>query len=1229
MNPAPSDRDFNLGIHGFRFSDLFDPARLRDLYHLFEGRVASADPELARAWSEYARGECSDVKKISNLIINKSRHLSVFIAELFDCEDGRAEMMETAAGDTSIFRFKRDFVKRRVFSKFKEGDAVGDAFALRSQVVTIFTALGIDGDADDEAVAARASLEIFDLRAQLAGAKSAAALKSEGEAARLKAQARAGEIQNKLSAARADVSELEIVAFLDLLLDSIERWIFARYYDSKMQQKARRWLSYHQPRNLDYQHLVEVERPRADLPELFEGPEKHRRERDGFQLTDRRWDGRRVLGETHYCLLCHDRDKDSCSKGFVASGGGYTTNPLGVPLAGCPLDEKISEMHVLRREGDSIGALAIITLDNPMCPGTGHRICNDCMKGCIFQKQEPVNIPQIETGVLTDVLQLPYGFEIYGLLTRWNPLDTRRPYLLPYNGKNIMIVGLGPAGYTLAHYCIRDGFGVVGVDGLKIEPLPAHWTGADGKTPSAIKNYKDLEVDLAGRALLGFGGVSEYGITVRWDKNFLTVIYLTLARHRNFKVYGGVRFGGTLTLDDAWKLGFDHVAVAAGAGKPTIVEFENNLVRGVRKASDFLMALQLTGAYRRDSLANLQVRLPAVVIGGGLTAIDTATELLAYYVVQVEKVLERFEALAEAEGENVILQMYDAEEREILQEALDHGRAVREERRAARAAGREPRFQHLLNRWGGVSLAYRRTVQESPAYRLNHEEVEKCLEEGVRFIEKISPRRAVADMYGALASMEFTKTDAPSEIVTLPARTVCVAAGTSPNTTYERELPGTFGVDVKKGFFKPHRVVKGEDGKFILQSADASAPGAFFTSYDNGDGKFVSYYGDNHPKYAGSVVKAMASARDGEPFVYELFKDEVTNLNANDQPARDGRWSDFITKIDDALLAKVVEVRRLTPTIIEVIVRAPFAARGFRPGQFYRLQNYEMNARRAHIGSSSALLTMEGIALTGAWNDPERGLLSLIILEMGVSSRLCALLKPGEPVVVMGPTGAPTEIPRNETVVLCGGGLGNAVLFSIAKALKNNNCKVIYFAGYKKSEDVFKRDEIEAATDQVVWSTDAAPSILPRRPRDRAFIGNIVQSMLAFARGELGEIVAPLSQATRMIVIGSDRMMAAVARARHESLRPYLNETHTGIGSINSPMQCMMKEVCAQCLQRHVDPKTGKEFFVFSCFNQDQHLDFVDWKHLAARLRQNTVQEKLTNRWLTKALEKVRPVSVT
>ena len=155
--------------------------------------------------------------------------------------------------------------------------------------------------------------------------------------------------------------------------------------------------------------------------------------------------------------------------------------------------------------------------------------------------------------------------------------------------------------------------------------------------------------------------------------------------------------------------------------------------------------------------------------------------------------------------------------------------------------------------------------------------------------------------------------------------------------------------------------------------------------------------------------------------------------------------------------------------------------------------------------AGDAPLLMEGIALTGAWVDKERGLLSLIALELGVSSRLVAHLRTGEPVVVMGPTGAPTEIPDGENVLLLGGGLGNAVLFSIAKAMREHGNRVIYFAGYKKGEDLFKREEIEAATDQVIWSTDMGAPIAPGRPQDAHFRGNIVQAMLAYQNGELGE----------------------------------------------------------------------------------------------------------------------------
>jgi hypothetical protein len=59
-----------------------------------------------------------------------------------------------------------------------------------------------------------------------------------------------------------------------------------------------------------------------------------------------------------------------------------------------------------------------------------------------------------------------------------------------------------------------------------------------------------------------------------------------------------------------------------------------------------------------------------------------------------------------------------------------------------------------------------------------------------------------------------------------------------------------------------------------------------------------------------------------------------------------------------------------------------------------------------------------------------------------------------------------------------------------------------------------------------------------------------------------------------------------------------------------------MKGVCAQCMCKQTDPETGKERFVYTCFNQDQDLDQVDFPHLNARLRQNITLEKVSNLWL-------------
>src|SRR5262249_27450085 len=286
------------------------------------------------------------------------------------------------------------------------------------------------------------------------------------------------------------------------------------------------------------------------------------------------------------------------------------------------------------------------------------------------------------------------------------------------------------------------------------------------------------------------------------------------------------------------------------------------------------------------------------------------------------------------------------------------------------------------------------------------------------------------------------------------------------------------------------------------------------------DGRFMSFFGDLHPSYFGNVVKAMGSAKQGYPVVSRVL--------AKRQAASLLDEKDFLEKLNRDLRAVVHEVKRLTPTIVEVVLRAPVAARRFQPGQFYRMQNFETLALRV----PGTTLAMEGLALTGAWVDRAKGLISVIALEMGGSADLLAYLRPGEPVILMGPTGTPTHIPTNETVVLAGGGLGNAVLFSIGRALRAAGSKVVYFAAYKHLGDRYRIEDIEAASDVVVWCCDEAPGFTARRSQDRAFVGNVVQAMQAYAGDKLGAQPIALSATGRIIPIGSDLQVDA-PRGRH------------------------------------------------------------------------------------------------
>ncbi|MBV9827877.1 MAG: FAD-dependent oxidoreductase [Alphaproteobacteria bacterium] len=1165
--------------HGLSLAELYDRDGLIRVDKAFVAGLAAGDVALHdRLMAARAAPDGLDRKAESDLLVELAPHLEDFIGGLFGVAAEVRELQARHDRLAPLYTVKRLFVQRRAVKEIKESEAVRlNGHKLAAELSPL---LG-DGPAD-----------LTTRQRTLAWERSYAI-----SVGRWLDDEAAHQPQLRLA--------LEYAAWATLTPAGVE--------------KHRHGLLFGVPRRLDMHHLVPVETIVRDGVTMLRLPEHDWRAREGFGLTDPGTDLAGALDQANYCIWCHNQQKDSCRSGLRDKEGKFRKSTFGVTLAGCPLDEKISEMNLVKARGNSIGALAIVTVDNPLCAATGHRICNDCMKACIYQRQDPVDIPQIETRTLKDVLALPWGFEIYGLLTRWNPLDLRRPLPKPASGYKVLVVGLGPAGFNLSHHLINDGHFVAAIDGLKIEPLAPEIAGvSDVGTPvpfAPIRDIAELHEKLGERTMAGFGGVAEYGITVRWDKNFLKIVRLLLERRAAFAMYGGVRFGGTLTIDSAFAMGFDHIALCAGAGRPTVIPMENGLVPGVRQASDFLMALQLTGAAKTDSIANLTVRLPVVVIGGGLTAIDTATEALAYYPVQVEKFLSRYETLVSERGVEAVRDSWNPAEREVAEEFLTHARELRAEREAAERESRAPRYAPLIDSWGGVTIAYRRRLIDAPSYTLNHEEVDKAMEEGIRFAEMLTPEAVELDVFDQAEALRLTRHAAPDvgghqphadqqpgQEVVLPARTILVAAGTQPNTVLAREDPDHVHLDGR--YFRaldeagqpaqPERVAKPAEVRVLMSQVE--------------DGRAVSFWGDLHPSFAGNVVKAMGGTKQGYPVISRVLAC---------RPAAAPAPEAMRAQLDDELRARVHAVVRLTPKIVEVVVKAPMAARAFQPGQFYRLQNYATRAPQI----DDTTLAMEALALTGAWIDREQGLLSTIVLEMGGSSDLCALLQPGEPVILMGPTGTPTETPSDETVLLVGGGLGNAVLFSIGAALRAAGSRVLYFAGYKAIEDRYKVEDIERAADCVVWCCDEAPGFAPGREQDFTFVGNIVAAIEAYGAGTLGPTGIPLAEVDRIVAIGSDGMMRAVGEARHAALKRHFRADHRAIASINSPMQCMMKEICAQCLQRHIDPVTGTETVVFSCFNQDQDLDRVDFRTLRRRLSQNGAQEKLTKLWIDRCLQ--------
>jgi NADPH-dependent glutamate synthase beta subunit-like oxidoreductase/NAD(P)H-flavin reductase len=965
------------------------------------------------------------------------------------------------------------------------------------------------------------------------------------------------------------------------------------------------------PQKIDYDNLVK----KSEINLI---------KRRGFSLTDQGFSNNQVLGNANYCIFCHKQEKDYCRKGIVESKqiiddncsnnnqklNNFRHNPLGQELTGCPLDQQISEMNYLKANNYNIAALTVITIDNPMVAATGNRICNDCSKSCIFQKQDPVDIPQIETRILKDVLNLEFGFEIYSLLTRWNPCRILSPMIKPTNNKKILVCGLGPAGFTLANYLINNGNVVVAIDGLKIEPLNPELCGVniDG-TRSQFKAIKDINAiyqNLEERVNCGFGGVMSYGITARFDKNFLTIIRIILQRRANFAMFGGLRFGSSITEDSAFNhYNFDHIALAIGTGKPQIMNWQkNNFCKGVRMASDFLMNLHLGSPFKESLFTNLQIRMPAIIIGGGLTAIDAACEVRAYYQRQVTKFANQYQKIIKIIGEEALLSRLSDEEKIIAKEFITDSKRAD--------------LSKYLNDNKMIQIFYRKRMQDCPAYKTNHQELINAIAEGVNFVENTSVEEVYTDEFGHIAHVVDNRNQ---EIVT---HCLIIAIGTLPNISISEN--NEVDIATENGFFATVNNEKINNSKVFYKNHLLN----FIVKFDNKNNKAISYFGDLHPIFTGSVVKAMASAKIGVRQILNLLNND--NLCNIDEDINNNNLSQFFKIIYDDFRSVVAKVEKIADNCFEINIKAPLIANHSKVGQIFRFKNFSFSAKR----SDNKILSFENLPTTALEVDKKAGIIKAMIFEYGASSKLIANLNIGEDCVFMGPSGIATELPSNKNILLIANGRGNQAITAFAAELKKQGSVVNSILNYQNSNQIVDYQKIIANSDEYWFHCDKsdeyhnifdlshfcnydagrllsnAIAIFEQLKYDK--INNIetINAKTTNKDDELArKLASKLGNIDHLIVIGNNKLISDIAIIYKQKLKHIFAKNHKAIASLNSPMQCMMKGICSQCLQKVRYPD-GKIKYFYSCAKQDEDLEIIDLEHLKWRCEQNNLAEKIS-----------------
>lgn len=676
----------------------------------------------------------------------------------------------------------------------------------------------------------------------------------------------------------------------------------------------------------------------------------------------------------HYCLICHERNKDSCRHGMGINNKAAVIrkdadvlddNPIQdsyhkhLDKPGCPLEMHISEAIWLKKNNFNLAALAVMMINNPVLILTGYRICNDCSKSCIFGNNNlaSVDVPLLETRILQDILDMRYGPEIYLLLTQFNPLRNSGQQIAyqfkqQLQSRKIAIVGAGVAGLSAAYYLNFYGYEIEIFEAVQLNfqnnPIIKKFK------KNLIKNGKKFfQRSLENRCATGLGGVAEYGITKRWNKNYLDLLALLFLRQssKKIKFHDGIRLGQNTNMDlQNLRDRYANVVLAIGASKqkwPAGVKMRvvrpdarqpNKNFTQIYFAADFLMRLHLYGLYKITNLNHnleLHLRLPIVVIGGGLTAIDSAAQLVNYFFRQLEKLNIIFAKNINFKDDEANLVLDDDVYKDVinkydlnlLNQYLYSYNQLKQQDFSLSA-----KIQ-LLNNLGGVKVLLNREINQSKAYNTNHEEILHAQSLGVQIltnhqllqIDQLEDIYRIHCKYGQIVQ----------------ARQIFMAVGMELNelSLSENKITG-------------QQIRSLDEKNFFL------------------DGQ-VSLVGDAHPFYRGSVVQAINSAAKMVNQMINIDrakKDLAVNTSGmTDLSVSKPRVDDIRNHVKD--LAKQKDNFKDQPSLIQVklfkqlqilrlIIRVPSSSlANFTLGQFFKIQIYVNNLQESEVLLAPIALT--------------------------------------------------------------------------------------------------------------------------------------------------------------------------------------------------------------------------------------------------------------------------------